>query len=244
MKIKGSDYASLIICLVFSVVGYFISFYPGFFIFGFGFIILSFSLFVKFKAVKNFNNHFHSVSVEGGRKFSQSLILFYFVTIGLIISGSGVLVTAGNNFVMLLCGVVILVFGLVMFFLKLFRFSGNNFIIFEESGLRVGRNRYTFLIQWDSITGVQLGEWNNVPYVFLQVFLEEGVERTIDSKNLERDKKKFRKSCEWNQDFFGSSFAFSTSQYGIDIALFYKAILQYWQQPIKRKELVPKKKIQ
>lgn len=243
MKIKFSDYAAVLICFLFAAAGIFIRFYPAVFLFGFGFIVLSLSLWKKKQGLKNLNTEFHSIEIEGGRKFTQSPLIFYSTAAGLLLAGGGTMFFWDQKKGMLICGAVTAAFGAGLILSRLFGFFGNNFISFEETGLRVGRNGYSFLIHWDNIAEIQMGEWNNVPYVFVEIISEEAAVPTIESADPRKAELKLRKSCIWNREFLGSSFAFSTSQFGMDTALFYKAVCQYQEKPEKRTELVLKKRI-
>lgn len=243
MKIKFSDYAAVLICLLFTVAGFFIRFYPAVFLFGFGCIVLSLSLYKKKQALKNLNADFQSIDIEGGRKFKQSPLIFYSTAIGLFIAGGGTMFFWDQKMGLLICGAVTAALGAGMIVSRLFGFFGNNFISFEETGLRIGRNGYSFLIHWNNIAGIQLGEWNNVPYVFIEIVSEEAAVETIESDNLEKAILKFLKSCTWNREFFESSFAFSTGQFGMDTALFFRAVTQYYENPMKRRELTLRRKL-
>ncbi|HNH10909.1 MAG TPA: hypothetical protein PK683_20605, partial [Leptospiraceae bacterium] len=244
MKIKFSDYAGVCICFLFTAAGIWIWFYPGAFLFGFGFIVLSISLYTKKKAYKNLSTEFASIEIEGGRKFTQSPLIFYSTSVGLFLAGSGTMFFWDQKIGLLICGAVAAAFGAGLVLSKLLGLFGNQFISFEETGLLVGRNGYSFLIHWENIAEIRMDEWNNVPYVFLEIISYENAEDTIESADREKSALKLRKSCIWNQGYFGSSFAFSTVQFGMDTALFFKAIIQYLERPEKREELALRKRIE
>lgn len=138
----------------------------------------------------------------------------------------------GTVFVWAGAGLAIL--GAVLSVLLALGVSAHGYLQFEPAGLRLGQERYSFLLEWDNVVDLSPGEYHGNDVLRINVRDLDRLRATLEPiSNDARLAKAIRSSRQW----FEADITLIAMHYGTDIGVLAPAITRYMTDPDARGEL-------
>lgn len=127
--------------------------------------------------------------------------------------------------------------GLALLLLNAAGFIGNQYLLFEPEGLRIGDRGGSFLIAWDNLARVEVGEYHRNPVVSFWFKDLEALGRTVRTTSKRWSQEKVLKGVHHGRKWLRCDWMLFTWHYGLDSVLLAKAVLTYIQDPEVREGL-------
>jgi hypothetical protein len=124
--------------------------------------------------------------------------------------------------------------GLAFLILTALGFLGNDYLLFEPEGFRVGNRKGSMLIVWKNIRAIRVGEFSSNQALYFHFHDPEALAQTAKGRWTSAQ---ILKGVTKNRSWFGFDHMIMTDHYGLNATLLAKAIATYATDPQVRAEL-------
>ncbi len=122
----------------------------------------------------------------------------------------------------------------------------NEYISFSSEGFTLGDRNFSFVVNWDNISEIDLGSMYNIQCVLINLLDTKSLKDSIEpNKNFSKDKaeKMIQRNIDVSRDWIGWDFAIVSEKFGLSPVYFLRLIEKYRSNPDNRKDLQTKESV-
>ena len=179
---------------------------------------------------------------RGGARIPAKKSIRYAAALGMTIAGAASLWggRTDGRWQFVAIGVTLLALGVGLLGALVVGYAGNQYLVFEPEGLRVGNRSWSYLVAWDNVARIAVGSHQGNPALLLFVRDANALIASASGGEPERARARAAKIVASHRTWTGCDVFQMTDHYGVSPAVMARLVEKYASDPPARAELAPK----